>query len=159
MASPPKATKPPARPRRRAADPASSPEAPVPRKVVPDGPAQVAAAAAPPEPATLTAPDTVAAPKPQKVAKKAVILKKKALIEKVSRAIGGRTKGVRDVVEATLAIMGEALKNGEVLNLPPLGKARVARAASDDTNGAMTIRLRQGAKPKGGKQGLAADGD
>ena len=156
MASPPKATKSPAPPRKRAADSATAPKAASRRKALDASAPGVGSA---PDKAVLTAPETVIVEVTPKAVKKAVILKKKALIEKVSRALGGRTKGVRDVVEATLAVMGEALKNGEVLNLPPLGKARVARAASDDTNGAMTIRLRQGATAKGAKDGLAEGDD
>ena len=90
-------------------------------------------------------------------------LRMKDLMERVVAATGGTKKGVKEIVEATLAQMGEALKKGESLNLPGLGKVRVARQGSD-IGGAMTLKLRQGAggakaKDKTAKEGLAEDAD
>jgi hypothetical protein len=83
----------------------------------------------------------------------------KDLVERVTAATGGNKKGVKEIVEATLLQMGEALKKGESLNLPLFGKLRVARASTEE-GGAMTLKLRQGSgKGKGEKEGLAEDDD
>ena len=70
-------------------------------------------------------------------------LRLKELVDRVVAATGGKKKGVKEVVEATLLQMGEALKKGESLNLPAFGKLRVARAGAEG-GGAMTLKLRQG---------------
>ena len=85
-------------------------------------------------------------------------LRLKELVDRVVAATGGKKKGVKEVVEATLLQMGEALKKGESLNLPAFGKLRVARAGVEG-GGAMTLKLRQatggGAKAKSDKESLA----
>ena len=82
----------------------------------------------------------------------------KDLVDRVVAATGGKKQGVREIVEATLVQMGEALKKGESLNLPAFGKLRVARQSAE-AGGAMTLKLRQGpAKGKADKEALA-DGD
>ena len=85
-------------------------------------------------------------------------LRLKDLVDRVVAATGGKKKGVKEVVEATLLQMGEALKKGESLNLPAFGKLRVARAGAEG-GGAMTLKLRQatggGGKAKAGKESLA----
>ncbi len=90
-------------------------------------------------------------------------LKKKELVARVVAALDGRKKGnVKDIVEATLAALGEALQKGEALNLPPFGRARVSRQKGEGAASLTTVRLRgAGTKnaPKGGKQALAEDGE
>ena len=85
-------------------------------------------------------------------------LRLKELVERVVAATGGKRKGVKEVVEATLLLMGEALHRGESLNLPAFGKLRVARAGTEG-GGAMTLKLRQttggGARANSGKESLA----
>lgn len=89
-------------------------------------------------------------------------LRLKELVERVVAATGGKKAGVREIVEATLVQMGDALKKGESLNLPAFGKVRVARQSSE-AGGAMTLKLRQavpgGPKGKAAKEGLAEDDD
>jgi hypothetical protein len=80
-------------------------------------------------------------------------LRLKELVDRVVAATGGKKKGVKEVVEAALLQMGEALQRGESLNLPAFGKLRVARASTED-GGAMTLKLRQG--PPAGAKGKAA---
>jgi len=75
-------------------------------------------------------------------------LRLKDLIERVTTATGGKRKDVKEVVEATLTAMGEALERGESLHLPAFGKARVAKSPE---GGAMTVKLRRGEGAKGGK--------
>lgn len=90
-------------------------------------------------------------------------LKKKDLIARVVDALDGKKKGgVKEIVEATLAAMGEALQKGESLNIPPFGRARVARQKGEGADQMTTVRLRgAGSKnaPKGGKQALAEVGE
>ena len=85
-------------------------------------------------------------------------LRLKDLVDRVVAATGGKKKGVKEVVEATLAQMGAALHKGESLNLPAFGKLRVARAGAEG-GGAMTLKLRQatgaGAKAKADKDAIA----
>lgn len=89
-------------------------------------------------------------------------LRLKELVDRVVAATGGKKKGVKEVVEATLTQLGAALQKGESLNLPDLGKMRVARAGTEG-GGAMTLKLRQGpgggGKGKSAKEGIAADED
>lgn len=125
-----------------------------------------ASVAAPKVTAPKVAPPAVAeavpaAPKAPKVA--APLLKKKELVARVVEALEGKKKGsVKDVVEATLAALGEALQKGESLNLPPFGKARVARTKGEGADAMITLRLRGAGEkiaPKGGKEALAEVGD
>ena len=92
-------------------------------------------------------------------------LRLKQLVDRVVAATGGKKKGVKDIVEATLAQMGTALQQGEALNLPAFGKLRVVRSGAE-SGGAMTLKLRQvtaggasagrgGGKSKGGNEALA----
>jgi hypothetical protein len=97
------------------------------------------------------------------VAKSGGGVRMKDLIDRVVTATGGKKADVKGIVEATLAQMGEVLKKGEALNLPALGKMRVARQGAEGS-GAMTLKLRQGGgkgkgkgkgKPAGEKEALA----
>jgi len=89
-------------------------------------------------------------------------LKKKELIERVAEAIGGKKKDVKEIVEATLAALGEALQKGEALHLPPFGHAKVARTKGEGKDSSMTVKLRGAgektvAKPR--KEALAEAGE
>ena len=79
-------------------------------------------------------------------------LKKKDLIDRVLAATGARKKIVKDIVEATLTVLGDALSKGEMLNVPPFGKAKVSRPTDAGTRNAMTVKLR---RTTGGGQGKA----
>ena len=70
-------------------------------------------------------------------------LKMKDLIDKVAQATGGKKAAVRDVVEATLRILGDALSQGVMVNLPPFGKAKVSRMAEPGSGKPMIIKLRR----------------
>ncbi len=83
------------------------------------------------------------------VAKGPAALRLKELVDRVAAATGGKKKGVKEIVEATLAQLGLALKNGEMLNLPALGKVRVAKTQGANPGSAMTLKLRPaGPAPK-----------
>lgn len=87
-------------------------------------------------------------------------MKIKDLVERVTAATGGKKKEVKEIVEATLAALGDGLEKGEELNLPGLGRARVARAAEKDGASMMTLKVRRGAhKKKDAKEPLAEDED
>lgn len=111
--------------------------------------------AAPPADAAAPARPAKAAAGPQ--------LKKKELLSRVVAALDGKKKGgVKEIVEATLATLGEALQKGESLNLPPLGKARVARTKGEGAEQQITLRLRGAGEknaPKGPKEALAEVGE
>lgn len=95
-------------------------------------------------------------------AAKSGALKKKELIARVTEAVGGKKKGVKEVVEATLAVLGAALQSGEGLNLPPFGKARVAKAKGEGKSAAMTVKLRGAGEkktPKEKQEALAEVGE
>lgn len=90
-------------------------------------------------------------------------LRKKDLVARVITALDGKKKGpVKEIVEATLASLGEALAKGESLNLPPFGRARIARQKGEGKASSMTVKLRGAGEknaPKGPKQALAEAGE
>lgn len=79
-------------------------------------------------------------------------LKKKDLIDQVLAKTGAKKKLVKDVIEATLTVLGDALSKGAMLNLPPFGKAKVSRPQVAGTGNAMTVKVR---RTTGGGQGGA----
>ncbi|MFN6978361.1 MAG: HU family DNA-binding protein [Gemmobacter sp.] len=87
-----------------------------------------------------TAPvEPVAAPGPEAAA----MLRLPELLDRVVARSGAKKKDARAVVEATLAVLGEALSNGEGLNLPALGKARVNRTKETPGGDTMVVKLRR----------------
>ncbi|PZQ99951.1 MAG: hypothetical protein DI533_04800 [Cereibacter sphaeroides] len=93
----------------------------------------------------------------------ALSIRKKELVERVVSASGAKKKQVKDIVEHTLKVLGDALAKGEELNIPPFGKAKVNRARTDDKGNTMMVKVKQGSAArgnrKGAKQGLAAADD
>lgn len=83
------------------------------------------------------------------------VLKLKELVDRVVERAGAKKKDAKPVVEAMLAILGDALAAGESLILPPLGRVRVNRT-KEAANGAMlTIKLKRG----GGVKKSTGNGD
>jgi nucleoid DNA-binding protein len=86
-------------------------------------------------------------------------LKMKDLVEQVAKAAtGGKKKGVKEIVEATLAALGDALAKGEAVNLPGFGRAKVAHAEDKGAGKPMTIKMKSqpaGAPKKPKKETLA----
>ncbi len=84
-------------------------------------------------------------------------LRLKTLVDRVTASTGGKKKGVKEIVEATLAQLGTALENGEALNLPAFGRLRVAKGSTDGSP--MTLKLRRtpvdGARKKPANEALA----
>jgi DNA-binding protein HU-alpha len=71
------------------------------------------------------------------------MLRKKELIERVVVRSGIKKKDAKPVIEAMLAVLGEALANGEDLNLQPLGKVMVKRVKEQTNAKVMVTRIRQ----------------
>ncbi len=82
-----------------------------------------------------------------------VTLHKRELFARVAEATEMKKPQVKQIVEATLAILGQALANGEALNLPPLGKVRIVRSRDAGAAEVMTLKLRR----KGGAAVAAAE--
>jgi nucleoid DNA-binding protein len=109
-------------------------------------------------PATLALVTDAGVPQVAKGNEKGASLKKKELIDRVMAVTGGKKQEVKAVVEATLSVLGAALQSGEGLNLPPFGKARIAKSKGEGVSSAMTVKLRgAGATraPQERKQALA----
>ncbi|WP_102226483.1 HU family DNA-binding protein [Acidimangrovimonas sediminis] len=70
-------------------------------------------------------------------------LGKKELFQRVTAATGAKKKDARLIAEATLAILGQALSEGEELNLPPLGKMRIVRSRDGGGAEVFTLKLRR----------------
>jgi nucleoid DNA-binding protein len=89
---------------------------------------------------------------------KPAMLKMKDLVDRVVKASGGKKKGVKDIVEATLTALGDAFGKGEAVNLPGFGRAKVAHAEDKGAGKPMTIKMKSqaaGTPKKPGKQPLA----
>jgi nucleoid DNA-binding protein len=99
---------------------------------------------------------------PRAAAVKGDAVKLRMLVDQVVKATGAKKKGVKELVEATLARIGEALARGDELNLPGFGKLRVVKSDDKDGTTIMTLKLRQTtARANGGtaKETLADEGD
>jgi nucleoid DNA-binding protein len=93
---------------------------------------------------------------------KANVLKIKDVLDQVAKSQGGKKKGMKEVVEATLTALGAAFARGDAVNLPGFGRARVAQAEDTLAGKPMTIKMKSGtgnAQKKPGKQGLADLGE
>lgn len=107
-------------------------------------------------PAGDAAPETAA--KPARI--KAPSLKIKTLIDRVSETSGAKKKDVKEIVEATLQALGDALSKGEDLNLPGFGRTRVAKTAERDGASHMTLKVKRGPhRKKEAKEALADEED
>jgi len=81
-------------------------------------------------------------------ADRAVALKLRELVGRVVEVTGGKKKGVKEIVEATLTALGDALAKGEELNLPGVGKVRVAKSVDREGRSMMTLKVRGTGTPK-----------
>lgn len=81
-------------------------------------------------------------------AEKATALKLRELVDRVVGATGAKKKVARELVEATLAQLGAALAKGEELNLPGVGKVRVAKSADKAGRSLMTLKVRSAGAAK-----------
>lgn len=76
------------------------------------------------------------------------VLKVKELVEQVAKASGAKKKDLKEIIEAVLAELGQALSEGKELNLPPLGKAKVNRQKGD----LLVVKLKRSGAEKSGKK-------
>jgi len=70
-------------------------------------------------------------------------LRKKELIDRVVTQSGLKKKDVKPVVEATLAVLGEALSKQEPMNLQPFGKLLVNRRKQQPNAEVLITRIRR----------------
>lgn len=77
------------------------------------------------------------------------VLRKKELIERVVARSGIKKKDAKPTIEAMLAVLGEALSNGEELNLHPMGKMMVTRVIEKENATVMVTKVRR-QKPNAG---------
>lgn len=101
-------------------------------------PAPVAA----PEPAAaapMVAPHVVSSATPTVMTE----MRKEQLLDEVAKRSGAKRKDVKPIVEAALEVMGEALGEGQELNLKPLGKVKIARTKQVANGRVINLRLRQ----------------
>lgn len=119
---------------------------------------------------TKTGPKGIPAPKPRATAAapaagevaapaadgvdKVNALKLRELVDRVVDATGAKKKVAKEMVEATLAQLGQALAKGEELNLPGVGKVRVAKSADKAGRSLMTLKVRSAGGGKA-KEALA----
>ena len=112
-------------------------------------------AAAKPAAVRKTAAKPVAAAETATVPVKGGTLRKKDLIDRVVQVSGARKKDTRGIVEAVLAVLGDALAAGETLALPPFGRARVNKQRDLDSGAMLTVKLRRAGPGKPGGKGTA----
>ena len=84
-----------------------------------------------------------------------VVLKKKDFTDRAIERSGVRKSDAKIVVEATLAVLAEALAHGEELILPPLGKLKVTREKSSPRGRILLLRLSLEPEGQGGSEPLA----
>ena len=77
---------------------------------------------------------------------KAPSLRKKELIDRVVAASGMKKKDVKPVVEATLAVLGQALSDEEPMNLQPLGKVIINRRKELANGEVLITRIRRSSR-------------
>ncbi|KIC49282.1 HU family DNA-binding protein [Tateyamaria sp. ANG-S1] len=71
------------------------------------------------------------------------MMRKKELVDAVVARSGLKKKDVKPAVEATLAVLGDALKEGRTLNLQPMGKVKINREKALASGRMMVARIRQ----------------
>lgn len=87
-----------------------------------------------------TAPVVVEGPQP---VVSGPVMRKKELIDAVVERSGIKKKDAKPVVEAMLAVLGEALADNRELNIQPLGKIKVRRAKQMQNGRVLVTKIRQ----------------
>jgi len=86
-----------------------------------------------------------------------MMIKKPELLDEVVLRTNLKKRDVKPTVEAALAVLGDALRDGVVVNLPPLGKLRVVKSKPLDGGATvMTLKLRT---PKDATRAATIDDD
>ena len=86
-------------------------------------------------------------------------MRKKELIDLVVARSGIKKKDAKPVVEAMLAVLGQAIGDGRELNLQPLGKLRINRSVQKSNGRVVVCKLRQSLREPRAKVPLADAGD
>lgn len=87
-------------------------------------------------------------------------LRKKALLEKVTERAGIKRRDAKAAIEAALEVLGEAIADGQEINLPGFGKLKVTRSKTLSNGRVFTTRIRQPlAKPESAEPAKPADND
>lgn len=93
----------------------------------------------------------------------AQVLKKPELFEAVVTRTNLKKRDIKPAVEAALAVIADALRDGSELNLPPLGKLRIVKSKHvGDGACVMTLKLRTAKNasiPAGNGPAVADDAD
>ena len=111
----------------KAAKPAKAPSAPVKAKTAP-------------VPANTSTPKVVEAPQPVIVGP---VMRKKELMNAVVERSGVKKKDAKPVIEAMLAVLGEALADNRELNLQPFGRIKVRKERTLGNGRLMITKIRQ----------------
>lgn len=76
-------------------------------------------------------------------AEAAKVLKKPEILDEVVARTNLKKRDVKPTVEAAMAVIGDALREGAEINLPPLGKLRVVKSKPlDDGAALLTVKIR-----------------
>ncbi|MCD1626316.1 HU family DNA-binding protein [Seohaeicola saemankumensis] len=87
-------------------------------------------------------------------------MKKRDLLEKVVKRSGVKKKDAKLVVEAMLAVLGEAVAEGRELILQPMGRLKTTRIKETGNGRVLICKLRQGGGgANADKETLAEDED
>ncbi|KIC20982.1 hypothetical protein RA20_06355 [Leisingera sp. ANG-Vp] len=85
-------------------------------------------------------------------------LGKKELVEQAVERSGIKKRDAKPVVEAVLALLGEAVAEGRELNLKPFGKLRINRSQERSNGKVFVCKLRQPeATAEAGKENAGED--
>lgn len=80
---------------------------------------------------------------PETASAEPYVLKKPDILNKVVARTNLKKRDVKPAVEAAMAVLGDALRAGTEVNLPPLGKIRIVKSKSlDDGAAVLTLKLR-----------------
>ncbi|MBN2742237.1 MAG: HU family DNA-binding protein [Rhodobacteraceae bacterium] len=96
------------------------------------------AKSAPASAATLSVPIDPTEPPQTKV-----VVNKKTFVERVMISAGVNKGQARQMSEAVLKVLGEALSEGEELSIPPLGKLKINRKLEKNGDEIMVVKLRR----------------
>jgi nucleoid DNA-binding protein len=87
------------------------------------------------------------------------VMRKKELIDLVVERSGIKKKDAKPVVDAMLAVLGEALNDSRELNLLPMGKFKVLNEKDLGNGKMMRVKVRQVDAKPAPRTGLGIDAD
>lgn len=82
-----------------------------------------------------------------------VQVKKKDFVDRVSARSGTKKPVARNLTDVVLAVLGEALAEGETLILPPLGRVSLVRKTGKAGSEVMHLKLKRMTVGEGAKKG------